>query len=61
MPVSSLTGARQENAEVGKQYNFLTVEDYTQCYEKGHRARIKNQVFKKVISHAAVHHACPET
>jgi len=40
--VFSLTGASQENAEAGKQYNFLTEEDYTQCYMKGYRTRIKN-------------------
>jgi len=42
MPVFSLTGANQENAEAGKWYNFLLEEYYTQCYMKGHRARIKN-------------------
>jgi len=42
MPVFSLTGASQENAEAGKQYKFLTEEHYTQYYMKGHRARIKN-------------------
>ena len=41
MPVFSLTSASQENAEAGKQYNFLT-EGYTQCYMQGYRARIKN-------------------
>ena len=42
MLVFSLTDASQENAETGKQYKFLMEEDYTQCYMKGHRARIKN-------------------
>ena len=43
MPVFSLTGASQENVDVGKQYNFLMEEDYcTQYYMKGYRARIKN-------------------
>ena len=42
MPVFSLTGASQENAEAGKRYKFLTEEDYTQCHMKGHRTRIKN-------------------
>ena len=42
IPVFSLTGASQENAEVGKPYNFLMEEDYTQWYMKGHRARTKN-------------------
>ena len=46
---------RRENGD-----NFLTEEDYTQCYRKGHRARIKNLVFEQVISRATVHHACPE-
>ena len=41
-PVFSLTGANQENAEAGKRYNFLPEEYDTQCYMKGHRARIKN-------------------
>jgi len=40
-PVFSLTGASQENTKAGKRYNFLTEEDYTKCYMKGHRARIK--------------------
>ena len=26
----------------GKRYNFLTEEDYTHCYMKDYRARIKN-------------------
>ena len=42
MPVFSLTGASQENAGAGKWYKFLTEEDYTQCFMKGHRTRIKN-------------------
>ena len=42
MLVFSFTGACQENADVGKQYNFLMEKDYTLCYMKGHRARIKN-------------------
>jgi len=42
MPVFSLTGASQENAEAGKRYKFLTEEDYTQYYMKGHRTRIKD-------------------
>ena len=42
MLVFRLTGASQENAAAGKRYNFLTAENYTQCYMKGHRARIKN-------------------
>ena len=63
MLVFSLIGACQENAEAGKWYNVLTEEDYTQCYMKGHRSRIKNlekKVFEQVISCAAVHHACSE-
>ena len=63
LPVFSLTGATQENAKAGKRHKFLTEEDYTQCFMKGHRTRIKNlekKVFKQVISRAAMHHACPE-
>jgi len=32
MPFFSLIGVSQENAEAGKQYNFLKKEGYTQCY-----------------------------
>ena len=59
MLVFSLTGASQENTEVGKRYNFLMEEDYTQGSQSKDKESRK-KVFDQVISCAAVHHACHE-
>ena len=60
MPVFSLTGASQENAEAGKRY-ILDGRLYTVLYE-GSQSKDKEsreKVFEQVISRAAVHHTCP--